>query len=69
VRLPSASLLLSRLSEFTVFRRIYSASYSWRVPDKRGNRTCTVLVFKMSGYPTPFGSVQLTRAAHIFPVC
>jgi hypothetical protein len=30
VRLPSASLLLSRLSEFTVFRRIYSASYIWQ---------------------------------------
>jgi hypothetical protein len=35
VRLPSASLLLSHLSEFPVIRRIYSVSYPWQVPSMR----------------------------------
>jgi hypothetical protein len=39
VRLPSASLLLSHLSEFLVIREIYSAPCPLQVPGKRANRT------------------------------
>jgi hypothetical protein len=39
VRFPSASLLLPRLSEFLVIRRIYSASYPLQAPGKRAYGT------------------------------
>jgi len=45
VRFPSASLFLSRLFEFLVIRRIYSASYPLQA---RGKRTCGTTVDQQS---------------------
>jgi hypothetical protein len=58
VRLPSASLLSSRLSEFLVIRGIYSASYPLQVPGKRGYRKSQGLL-QISGNPTYRDLTQL----------
>ena len=66
MRLPSASLLSSRLSEFLVIRGIYSASYPLQVPGKRANRKSEGLLY-ISGNPTNRALAARRTHGHLFP--